>query len=306
MNKGIGIWLKDNVVTIGIMVGLVLLAVGGTYLSIQYIGDRPAGQAQSFSRGQAPTEQVAARSADASRQSTPDESELEVQEARIQAESSDVKKEFDRVQRLTESYDGYVETSNYSQNDRELTQEATLRVPSTDFDTVLQKLKSSLDVNSFNVENYRIDVERSLDETSVLSQTLTDLESIKKRINRMDEPGEKIDLLMKYNDKRLDIVRQLRRYQRRLKESQQRSQLATIRLKLVQERPIEVRLWPDDAGRRWKRQLKEFLETGTNVVVETPAMVGIILLKLVQYVLYGITILLPLWLIYKIGRWLYG
>jgi hypothetical protein len=178
---------------------------------------------------------------------------VEVQEGTVRADSESLDEDISSVRDISETFDGWVESS--SRNDGEIYTNAdlTVRVPSENFQGLVSELQTELDVESYNVRNFRLYTESEEDELDVLNQSLSDYENIRMEIKQMENNAEKLDLLMQLTEKELEIKRKQREYENQLQDKQQRGEYATVKVHLTEKRDIKI--VPDDLGQKFKNEI---------------------------------------------------
>ncbi|MFB6076704.1 MAG: DUF4349 domain-containing protein, partial [Candidatus Nanohaloarchaea archaeon] len=118
-----------------------------------------------------------------------------MQEATFQIETDDVAAAADRVTTAVDRYDGYVQERRTADRPFARTVEMTVRIPDGRFTAFTGDIRDGFEVESSRVRNYRISIQRELDELDILNRTLTDYERIRARVLDGETTTEELQLL---------------------------------------------------------------------------------------------------------------
>ncbi len=228
---------------------------------------------------------------------------VEVQEAQFDIDSADADADADQIRSQVETYNGYVEESQKRESSLYRTISLTVRVPDDQFESVIDGLQDEYDVDSYDTQNYRVSIQRAIDELTVLNRTMADYEELRAEINQMNTDEEKISLLMDLTENELDLAEKQKRYERELSEKQQRGDEATIHVTLRERTSVDI--WPENLKNRFMSNVKDMLNSITEIVLGTATTAVVLFFKAVQILVYLIVVLLPVFLVYKAGRWIY-
>ncbi len=224
--------------------------------------------------------------------------EVEIKEGRMTAESEDAERDFERLKDYTAAEGGYVEDSSQSKTSRSLVIRAQVRVPTENFDSFTEKLQNNYEVESFSFQDYRVDVQRQLDEISIIRQTLEDYDQMRLQLGEAEVDSTKISTLRSITDQMQHFASQKKRLQRELGSVQRRADLATVNVTFRED--IKPSFWPEDIGERFVDRLSWAVEniilTLTGVLVN-----GLVLLvKVLEYILYFFIIVIPVMCFWKL------
>lgn len=286
-------WMKDNKWLTAVVVIVLLLLVGTTSLWANTFGSQLQDQAaeslqQSFD----------ARSGGGGAGEF-----VEVQEADIDIESDDADTTSSEIRETMQGSDGYIERSSRNVNDLYLTIHLTARVPSDRFSAFVDEMRSTYDVESYTVRNFRLPIQRELDELEIINRTLRDLEDIREQVRTMEAGGEKAELLVTLTEKELEVKRQQRELERELSDTQQQSDMATVNFRIQQRRAVEV--LPENLGNRFLNEVKESLDDIVNALITTVTGGVEALFQAVKAVVYVIAFAIPFFFAYLGLRRLY-
>jgi len=233
------------------------------------------------------------------------EAYVEVKEGNIKIKTNNAQRDADQIRQTLSNYQGYVEESRKYGSDLYTNINLRVRVPasSDNFERLLQELRQDYDVESYNVKNYRLSTEREWDELSILNKTIADYEEIRREANSMDLTEEKLDLLMQVTDKELEIMRKKKEYARDLSGKQRRSDFATLNIELREKKAVDI--GPENIGNRFKNKVKDMLDSIVTILIDTVTFGVTLFFRVIQLIVYLIIIVIPLALIYKLGKKVY-
>jgi len=193
-----------------------------------------------------------------------DRGEIEVKEGSMNIESKDAEDDFAEIKSIVEDYQGYIERSSKSISNLYIRINLTLKVPSEKLTDLVDRLKEKFEVKSYNIRNYRISIERELDEFQILKESLSDYQGIRKEIKEMKIGKDKIDLLMKLTDKELELKRKERNYQREISSQKRRGEYATLQVNIKQKKSPKI--WPENVLDQFKDRLRRALENVVEIL----------------------------------------
>lgn len=228
---------------------------------------------------------------------------VEVQEGDVEINSKNIEQDISSIRSITGEFKGYVEESSKREGSLYTNADLTVRVPSDSFQDFIDRVNQEFEVESYDVENYRISTQRELDELTILNRSMDDYENIRNQIKKMDNDKDKLNLLMDITDKELELQEKRKRYQRDLSDKEQRGDLATVDLSLKEKRKVDI--WPDNIGNQIKNEVKDMLDTVVDTLIKTFTGGVQIFFKTVQYLVYLAIIAVPAAFGYRIGRSLY-
>lgn len=301
-------WVRENTAT-ALILGIALIGVG--LLSLVVLGGSGL---QSFSGAQ----QEAALDRTGQFQTVPSEDGgrsggsggtgagafVEVQEADFDIETDNAETASDAIRGTANEMDGYVEESRKSDSSLYTTIRMTVRVPEENFEQFNTRLREQYEVESYNVRNYRISIQRQLDELTIINRSLEEYEDMREEVRRMEVDEEKIDLLMRITEKQLELKQRQKEFLRDLSSAQQRSQMATVTVELRERKDVD--LTPDNVWNRFKNAVKDMLDTITDTVINTVTDGVELFFKVIQLIIYAVIVLVPIGFAYRIGKRLYN
>lgn len=228
---------------------------------------------------------------------------VEVKQADFQIKSEDAESDASEIRSKTTSIDGYIERSRKEETNLYRTIHLTARIPQEEFTPFTEYLKENFDVESYNLRNYRLGIQRELDELTVLNKTFNDYEKIRGQAREMDNTEKKLELLMKITKKELWVTERIKRYQRQLSEKKQKGEYATVSVGIRERKKVDM--WPENLGNRFNSKLKDMTDNVVETLMNTVTGGVELFFKVIQWIVYFLIVVAPLFLIYKLGRKIY-
>jgi len=225
--------------------------------------------------------------------------ELEIREARLKVESDDAEDDFEVLQDITRERDGYIETSKKTETSTRLIYTATVRVPVEYFEDFIEDSESAFEIEDFEVNNYRIDVQRQIDEIDVLNRAIQDYESLRDETLELESGEERINLLARLTSEMQSIARQRMALERDLGGKEKKADLATINFTF--EETLRAELWPDDLGDLFHERIHEAIDDIALAGVSVLTNSLVLLVKVIEYIVYAIVIVVPVRFAWIIG-----
>lgn len=300
-------WIKTHkIATAGILIGIIvvvsaistlMVSMGAKRTTYEYAGLSPA-PVISY-KGSAPASE-AERTVSEPFQV---KGEIEVKEGSMEIESKDAETDFGKIQSITQNYDGYVERSSKSIGNLYVRINLTLRVSSEQFTDLIEKLKKDFEVKSYDVENYRIPIEKELDELQILKESLSDYQEIRGEIKEMKVGKDKIDLLMEVTDKELVLKQKEGGYQREISGQERRGEYATLNVSLYQKKSPKI--WPEDVLDQFKDRLRGTLDKVVEILKDLVGGSIELLFRTIQIAAYVFIVGIILAGAYRVGRKLF-
>lgn len=230
--------------------------------------------------------------------------EIEVKEGSMAIESKNAEEDFNKIESSVKNYQGYVERSNKSITNLYVQLNLTLRVPSESFATLVEELKKGFDVESYNINNYRIPIGREMDELQILNQSLSDYEKIRYEINGMAVGKDKIDLLMQLTDKQLSLKEREKTYQRIVSSKERQGEYSTLNIGLKEKKSPTV--WPENVSDQFKDRLRYAIENTLDILKDLIGGSIEIFFRAIQIAVYIIIVGIVVAIFYRLGKALYG
>jgi len=198
------------------------------------------------------------------RKETGGRGEIEIREGSMEIKSKNAEGDFTEIKSLVENYQGYIERSSKSSTNLYLWINLTLRVPSEKLLDLVEEMKRKFEVKSYNIRNYRISIERELDEFEILKKSLSDYEKIRSEIKEMAVGKDKIELLMKLTEKELELKRKERSYQREISSQKRRGEYASLQVSIKQRKSPKI--LPENVWNEFKDRIRRALENVVDIL----------------------------------------
>ena len=226
--------------------------------------------------------------------------EIEIREGSMEIKSKNAEGDFAEIKSLVEDYQGYIERSSKSSTNLYLWINLTLRVPSENLFDLVEELKRKFEVKSYNIRNYRISIERELDEFEILKKSLSDCEEIRNEIKEMAVGKDKIELLMRLTEKELELKRKERSYQREISSQKRRGEYATLQVTLKQRKSPKI--LPENVWNEFKDRIRKALENVVDILKDLIGGGIELFFKAIQIAIYLFIIAIVIGLFYKLAK----
>lgn len=224
--------------------------------------------------------------------------EYQIKRGSASIKSTDAMSDYEGISQKTESLEGWVETMSKSEDYRALTVRATLKIPSDDFDPFADWFIENFDVESANLEFYRVSIERQQDEIQILQLSLDLYDRLLERVEELNVSTESIELIMKITNKKLDVMRLLKSYGYSVEKIEEKAKYATLTLTITQEKKIEI--MPEDLGREFMSRVRNMIRDIVNAGMDLVTMPLSILVKIIVWIIYAMIVLIPIFVAIKV------
>ncbi|MFP4539930.1 MAG: DUF4349 domain-containing protein [Candidatus Paceibacterota bacterium] len=228
---------------------------------------------------------------------------IKVIEGSAEIESENAQKDEALAQELVKDHGGYTEESKRSEGRLFIRFDMKIRVPSDDFDDFFSELRDSLEMESFNIRDYRIDLEKRETRLDTLMQTMEMYDEMIEESRQMELGDERLDMTKKLVDQKMDLKRQEDELRHSISRSQRKSKYATLSLSIKEN--VDPEIIPDDIGERFKNNLhasfKRITDSATSVLGNSLVLITVI----AEWMIYGFIIILALVAVVGILKKLY-
>lgn len=289
-------WVLENKLLTLLIVLLFVFALGTGSLLLQTTPQSRLGKAEK-QYGGAPSESIGAAP------ETRTGEYVEVREADFEIKSKNSSKDALKIRSKASSMKGYIERSTQSDGTLYKTIELTVRIPRENFSQFGDYLEENFQVESHDLRNYRLSIEREKTELEILNQTLEDYQEMRNQIKKMNTSEEKIQLLMGLTEKELWVKERQRYYQHQFGEKYERGEYSTFNIDLRERKEVEI--WPENIGNQFNEELKEMMDTVTMTLINTVTGGIEIFFKAIEWIIYLAIVLIPLGITYKISKKIY-
>lgn len=228
------------------------------------------------------------------------DSELDIRSGRVEIESEDAESDFEKVKDFVNLDQGYVESSSKNEGNLELRIHSVVRIPVENFDTFVERLERDFEIESFEIKNYKMDVQYYLDELAVVSQSLEDYDAMREEIRGLDLDVERIELLASITREMRELAREFDRLERGLGDKTKQADMATLNVLIVEDLDVELELWPDDLGNRFVDNVNLAADTVIMTLIGIFTNSVVVFVKVVEYMIYAAVIILPVVFVWKL------
>ena len=301
-------WIKTHKIAFGgivvgvAIVGLIVYALVGSFLATKR---RAPGYWASKQLLESPSVSLK-REIDflGERKETGGRGEIEIREGSMEIKSKNAEGDFAEIKSLVKNYQGYIERSSKSNTNLYTWINLTLRIPSENLLDLVDELKRRFEVKSYNIMNYRISIERELDEFEILKKSLSDCERIRNEIKEMAVGKDKIELLMRLTEKELELKRRERSYQREISFQEKRGKYASLQVSIKQRKSPKI--LPENVWNEFKDRLRKALE---NVIDTLKNLIGggiELFFKAIQIAVYLFIVGIIIAVFYRLAKKLFN
>ncbi len=217
--------------------------------------------------------------------------ELEIREGSIEVKSENAENDFEILKEIVNQQEGYVETSRKSETNTLLSFNAQIKVPAENFDSFLDEVENVFKVEDFNLSNYKIDVQRQIDELYIIEQALEDYMFLREETLELERGEERIELLSRITQEMQNLARQQRNIERDLEGKEKQSDLAT--LNIVFKETLRPDLWPEDLGNYFYDRINWGIESIATTSLSLIANSFVLFVKVIEYIIYAVIVVVP-------------
>lgn len=300
-------WIKNHKIAFGaillgiVIVGLIFYGIFGTFWKVKRISTYQISRESLLSESPSPLGISKGNKFWKEEGGGEEGEEIEIKEGSVQIESKDAEADSAKIRVLVEeNYQGYIERSSKTSTNFYTLINLTLKVPSDKLLDLVDELKRNFKVKSYHIRNYRISIERELDELEILRRTLSDYEEIREEIKKMPTGKDKIELLMRLTDKELEIKRKEKNYQREVSYEKRRGMYATLEVSLKQKKSPKI--WPENVLAQFKDRIRKSLEKVVEILKDLIGGSIELFFKVIQIAIYLFIIALVAGFFFKIGK----
>ncbi len=224
--------------------------------------------------------------------------QLEIKEGNVEVKSEDAENDFEILKNIVSEKGGYVETSKKNESNVLLEITAQVRMPAEDFEDFVKEVEASFEVEDFELSNYKMDIQRELDEVDIIKRALEDLDFLREETLKLENGEERINLLSRITTEMQFLASQQRDFERNLGGKELQSDLATVTF--VFRQTLRADLWPEDLGNLFHDRINWALDSIATILISVVANSFVLLFKIVEYILYVGVIALPVSLVWKL------
>ena len=223
--------------------------------------------------------------------------QLDVREGSVGVKSEDAENDFEVLKTILEEQDGYVETSRKNETNTLLLITAQVRLPSENFEEFVAKVQAIYEIEDFQLTNYKMDIQRQIDEMEIIKKALEDYDLIREETLKLENGEERINLLSRITNEMQYLARQQRELERDLGGKQEQSDLATINFTFSQK--LRAEIWPEDLGNLFFDRINWAVDSIATTAISLIANSFVLLIKVLEYMVYAVIIFLPVRFVWK-------
>ncbi len=301
------------IVALVLVVSVVVPIILGGFQSLMRVGDRgttyndyvaPGGDGEVIGDYGA---EKSYRSAPSALMSTPAPESgpyVDVKTSSLTIETIDADGDSSQIRALTESLDGYVETTNKYDGETAVNVYLTSRVPSDRFQEFVDSLNAQYEPKDFSVSFYRLSIQRETNELDIIATSLANYAELRNRTMQIPLDEKQINLLFTLTQKELDLKSLEKQYTSSLTGKQELADYSTVTITLTQKK--EVKIMPEDLGERLRLKVKQALDDISNSVMDLLTGSLAVFVFAIKSVVYIILFVVPLVAGYRLLRKLYA
>ena len=228
---------------------------------------------------------------------------IKIIEANAHIKTDDIQNEEEQIRDTPELYKGYIQDNRLTESLRQIRVSMTVRVPSESFDSFFEDIREQSEIENFSVSDYRIDVKRRETELGTVRQTIKYYDEMIEETRGMYMNNERINLIKTLTDQKMQLVRQENNLTNSLEESMRLSNYSTVRLTLTQS--ITPKIWPEDVSENFLEKLQLSVKKSVDTATSILGNMILALTTVIGYILLMITIIIPIWITFRLIRRLY-
>jgi len=232
------------------------------------------------------------------------ETEYKIKRGSAYIKSSNAEGDYNKVKEKVESLNGWIETMSKTENFREISIVANLKIPAEEFDSFADWLLNNFDVKRTNFEFYKVSIERQQDEIQILLQALEVYDRLLQRAEAMNVSRDSIEVIMEITQKKLEIMRLLKQYGYSVEKVEERAKYASLSLTITQEK--KIKLIPEELGKEFRTRVRNMVRDIVNAGMDLVTIPIVILVKVLVWIVYAFIVLIPIFIAFKIILKIYG
>jgi hypothetical protein len=222
--------------------------------------------------------------------------EHRIKEGEMRIKSQNADEDYKKIKDTLNSYKGNLEKYEKLEDDYKVTIYLNLKIPQKTFDAFVDYLNRNFKVVGSNVRLYVVSLKKTYDEIEILKKTFDSLSGYEERLAGTYPSRDNIELLMYINEKKMNILREMKNYEREIEETTTAENYNKLSIVLEQSKKIKI------VDEEWSNRLREKLKvTLQNTIDGLFAFLNIIpfVISVVLYLVYAIVIVLALSILYK-------
>ncbi len=235
------------------------------------------------------------------------QTDFQVKTGNVQVESVDAEGDAAKLREKVRGLNGKVESERKSETDTQIRVYVQVRVPVEQFEGFADWTRSTYTVEDASFGFETVSVEQQQNQVNVLLEALNIYNNLLRKLNQTDAEklsAEQIEAIATITDRKLWVAQQLERYGYSISQVEEQAAMSTVSFTFREDKPIKYA--PEDLGRRFKQGVQDMVRDITNVGISVVTDSLVVLAKTVQWIIYALIVLIPVYLVYKAVRKLYG
>lgn len=229
---------------------------------------------------------------------------VEIKKGSLSVDSENAKADEKAVRSITSEYNGYVEEGRQSKSNTRLRINLTTRVPAESFSGYVEGLRDRLEVEDYQLRDYRINISEQTTRLDILNDTLDIYDRMKQEVQSMDLDDERIELTRDITERQLELKERLNRIQSEVDRVNRQGEMATLQVTL--EERLSAEIWPNDTGNEFRDELSDTFDRIVDIAIAIVTTTLVVLMTTIQWAIWIIISLLVVWFAYRLLRRLYG
>jgi hypothetical protein len=222
--------------------------------------------------------------------------EHKIKEGDVSIKSQNADQDYEKIKTSLSFYKGNFDSYKRFEDDYRIVVSFNIKIPQDSFDKFVDYLNKNFKIIESNVKFYVVSFKKTYDELEILKKTFNNLTLYEERLTTSYPNRENIELLMTINDRKMNILRTMKSFEREIEETTTVENFNKLSIRLEQNKKIKI--LDEEWGNRLRSKMKSMIQ---NTVDGLFAFLDIIpfILKITLYLLYGIVIVIALSLLYK-------
>jgi hypothetical protein len=222
--------------------------------------------------------------------------EHKIKEGSIRIKSQNADQDYEKIKSSLSSYEGNLDNYEKFEDDYRIVVSFNVKIPQDSFDKFVDYLNKNFKIIESNVRFYVVSLKKTYDELEILKKTFNNLTVYEERLTTSYPNRENIELLMTINDRKMDILRTMKSFEREIEETTTAENFNKLSIRLEQNKKIKI--LDEEWGNKLRSELKSMIQ---NTLDGLLAFLNIIpfILNIILYSLYGVIIVIALSLLYK-------
>ncbi len=222
--------------------------------------------------------------------------EHRIKEGDVNIKSQNADQDYEKIKNSLSTYKGILEKYEKDEDDYKVKIYLNLKIPQDTFDNYIDYLNKNFKVIKSNIRFYILSLKKTYDEVEILKKTFDTLTEYETRLASSYPSRENIELLVYINEKKMNILRQMKNYEREIEETITAENYNKLSISLEQSKKIKI--LDEEWSNRLRSQLKIMLQNTTDSLLSFLNIIPF-LINVLLYLIYAVIIVLALSIVYK-------